>query len=81
MTSPTAPDWEVPQRIASYALAYWAFETIETALGELARVTPREHQTSLLLAHNFSLYRQWACPPSHLPEYDGQYGLSPTESP
>lgn len=79
MTTPKTPSWEVPQRLASYALAYWAFETIETALGKLVDVATREQQTSLLLVHNFSLYRQWACPPASLPEYDRQYGLSLTE--
>lgn len=80
MTTPSAPGWEVPQRLASYALAYWAFETVEAALDQLARATPKEQRFSLELAVNFTLFRQWACPPDKLPEYDCEHGISITEA-
>jgi hypothetical protein len=80
MTTPRAPGWEIPQRLASYALAYWAFETIETALAKLVEVTAKESRFSVELARNFGLYRQSACSPDMLPEYDRQHGLKLTET-
>lgn len=79
MTTTQAPGWEIPQRIASYALAYWAFETIETAVAKLVEVTPMERAFSLNLAPNFSGYRTFVCSSDMLPVFDREYGLKLTE--
>lgn len=80
MSSRMATGWEIPQRLASYALAYWAFETIEAAVARLVAATAREFQVSVAVAGNFSLYRQWASPPADLLEFDHEHGLALTES-
>jgi len=79
MITPTTSCWAIPQRLASYALAFWAFETVEAAIQAIVIATPPEGLVATYTAPNFSLFRQWACPPDRLPEYDRQYGLAVTE--
>jgi hypothetical protein len=68
--------WEIPQKIANYALAYWAFRSVEAAVIALCDATPQERHTSILLAENFDGYRR-ACPPERLAEYDAENGIDP----
>lgn len=65
----TVDSWEIPQKIASYALAYWAFRSVEAAVAVLHEVTPRDRHVSVYLAKNFTGYRK-LCPPERLAEYD-----------
>lgn len=80
MSTPTAISWEIPQRLASYALAYWAFETIEMAVARLVAATPEEYRFSVAVAGNFSGYRQRVEPPAQLREFDRRNGLLLTEA-
>jgi hypothetical protein len=52
MTTPKAPGWEIPQRLAGYALAFRAFETIEAAVAGMVQVAPEDLESSLALAPN-----------------------------
>jgi hypothetical protein len=79
MTTPKAPGWEIPQRLASYALAFWAFETIEAAVAGMTQAAPRELKLSLALAPNFGRFRHSACSPDMLPLFDKEFGLKSTE--
>jgi hypothetical protein len=79
MSTPRAPGWDMGQKLPSYALAYWAFETVEAAVAKLVEVTPEDRSFALSLAPNFSLYRQSTCPPQQLAAFDVAYGLELTE--
>lgn len=72
-------NWDMGQKLGSYALAHWAFATIEATIGRLAQVTPRERWLSTSLAENFTLHPQRFCPPDRLPDFDQQHGLTLTD--
>jgi hypothetical protein len=79
MSTSQPSGWDMGQKLASYALAYWAFETIEAAVAQLVDVMPAERAFTLSLAENFTLYRQSACHPEELRWFDQEHGLRPTE--
>jgi len=67
--------------IASYRLAYWAWETVEAAVVEfVSAVTVEVHGRASVGSHcaeNFGRFRM-ICPPSQLGQYDSEHGLELT---
>lgn len=79
MSTPRAPGWDMGQKLPSYALAHWAFETVEAAVQQLVAVIPKERWLSMSLANNFSIFRKQVCAPAQLGAFDVRYGLVLTE--
>ncbi len=80
MITPTTRSWVLPQRLASYALALWAFEVVESAIQAVVGASTPDQWLSTSMAQNFSLFRGWACPIDQLPEYDRLHALTLTET-
>lgn len=73
-------DFFLGQKLGSYRLAYWAFQTAEAAAKSIADTGGMEPATKLLsfsTAANFSRYAQ-LCPPERLHEFDVEHQLSVT---
>ncbi len=79
MSTPRASNWDVAQKLASYALAHWAFETVEGAVKQLVSTAPNSFWAKVSLAENYSLFRERVCPPAQLREFDAHHGLTLTE--
>jgi hypothetical protein len=80
MSTPMARGWDMGQKLPSYALVYWAFETVEASVKQLVDVTPEQRWLSMALAPNFALFRSVACHPSLLPDFDRDFDLDLTEN-
>ncbi len=69
VTDSSAP-WSLPDKVSSYALAYWTWEVVDTALQHFLDAIGRQKSISLGGAvENFSLYRDF-CRPADLAEFD-----------
>ena len=68
-------DFTLGQKLASYRLAYWAWQTVEAAaVGLVEALGPRASGLKWTAA-NFSLYRD-VPDPSELAPYDAKHGLT-----
>jgi hypothetical protein len=65
-------------QVSSYALAYWAWETIDKAVADFLKALGAKASGVELTARNFQRYR-CLCPPSRLREYDAQHNLELTK--
>lgn len=63
-------DFDLRQKLSSYALAYWVFEVLERCAGDIAEGIADLHTRKPELP-NFTAYRR-ICPPSQLEQFDQQ---------
>jgi hypothetical protein len=74
--NPNWPDFDFAQKLQSYRLAYWAWESVDEAVALLLNAWPSERRGlyDSELETFFRLYKQ-VCSPEHLPAFDQMYGL------
>lgn len=77
----TRGDFNFYQKLTSYALGYWACETIAQAVDEVLAASPSHIRFILrAVAGNFRMFEHLTRP-SHLSDYDAQFGLQLTRPP
>lgn len=68
-TSHRRGDFLLSQKLASYRLAYWAWQRVDEAVMDLLRALGSEAELIRWTTSNFGRYRN-ICPPSKLADYD-----------
>lgn len=77
-SEPSTVDYAFASKLESYALAYWAFRTAESAVEALADGVRASWQGYFPgLRNNFARYRD-VCAPEALGDYDRKHGLALT---
>ena len=68
----------VADDLASYALAYWAWETVAMAIADFLKAVGSQGDIVAGTASNFDRYREIR-PPSQLPDFDLKYNIKLTD--
>ena len=73
-TGESEADFVLGAKLGSYRLAYWVWETVDSAVSNLANALGQEAEPAKWTASNFTCYRV-VCSPSQLPQYDLKHKL------
>ncbi len=68
------PDWNLTQKLSSYALAYWAFQVLEKFAVKLLDSVTGSVQMQRHAISQFGQYRR-ICSPARLPDLDKLRGI------
>jgi hypothetical protein len=71
-------DFHFSQKLGSYKLAYWSFQTVETAVSSWVDHATAEWEWQFGVARNFSRYLNESCPPEDLAAFDALHGIELT---
>lgn len=67
-------DFTLSQKLGSYSLAYWVWESVDSAIADLLDALGPQAERIRDTSSNFGLYRS-ICSPSELPAYDTKHKL------